>query len=88
MIPNYSDVLRGPKDFRKIMQEARNEDKVEEREQEKRSNNFIIHGLKEGDETNDELKKNDEEIIGRFLEKVGVPIKQDSESQMKTKNEH
>ena len=27
---NYSDVLKGPKEFRKIMQEARNEDKVEE----------------------------------------------------------
>ena len=44
-IKKYSDVIKGLMDFRQIMQEARNEEKVEEREKEKRSKNFIIHGF-------------------------------------------
>ena len=55
----YSEISRGPRDFRGIMQEARNEEKVQEKDQENRLNNFIIHGLDEKGKTIDEkpLKK-------------------------------
>ena len=35
----------GVPDFRSILQEAKNDERVEECEKEKRTNNFIIHGL-------------------------------------------
>ena len=38
---SYSDALKDPKDFRQIMHEAINEEGIEEREKEKRCNNFI-----------------------------------------------
>ena len=34
--------------------------------------NFIIRGMKEQGDNNDEIKKNDEDILKRFLEKVSV----------------
>ena len=68
----FSDVLRAPADFKKIMQEAKNEERVEASEQEKRSKNLIIHGLKETGEGNDAIKANDTNTITRFLEKIGI----------------
>ena len=68
----YSQISRGTGDFREIIQEARNEEKVQEKEQEKRLNNFIIHGLDEKGKTIDEIKENDAKIIANFLSKVGV----------------
>ena len=53
------------------MEEAENEKRLEDCEQEKWSMNFIIHGMKEQGNNNNEIKKNDEDILKRFLEKVG-----------------
>ena len=74
----YSDIIKGPMDFRQIMQEARNEEKVEEREKEKRSKNFIIHRLEENDEANDVMKINDTQVINCLLERIGVRTQPES----------
>ena len=75
---NFSEIVtRGVIDFKKVMEEAENEKRLEEREQGKRSMNFIIHGMKEQEDNNDEIKKNDEDILKRFLEKVdsdSIPV--------------
>ena len=68
----YSDIIKGPMDFRQIMQEARNEEKVEEREKEKRSKNFIIHGLEENGKAINVMKINDTQVINCLLERIGV----------------
>ena len=74
----YSDIIEGPMDFRQIMQEARNEEKVEEREKEKRRKNFIIHGLEENGEANDVMKINDTQVINCLLERIGVRTQPES----------
>ena len=66
----YASSVGGPNDLRKIMKEARNEEKLEAREQEQRSNNFIIHGAEEiGDNPADKLK-NDKQYILDILEQI------------------
>ena len=70
----YSDIIKGLMNFRQIMQEARNEEKVEEREKEKRSKNFIIHGLDE----NGVMKINDTQVINCLLERIGVRTQPES----------
>ena len=67
----YSNVLQGPKDFRIILQETRNEEKVEEMEKERRSKIFIIHGFDEKGDDNAAIKDNDKKLIARFLEVIG-----------------
>ena len=44
---SFAKVLQVPAEVRKVMQEVRNDEKVELSEQEKRSQNFIIHGAEE-----------------------------------------
>ena len=61
----------GPQDLRRIMQEQRNEDIVEQREKDKRVKNFIVHGLEQVGE-GDEIKNNDVQTITKLLEVVGV----------------
>ena len=60
---SFSEVLKGSKvtDFRKIMQEARNDERIEEREKERRSKNA--------------RKEHDAKMIDNFLETVGVASK-------------
>ena len=65
-------------DFRQIMQKARNEEKVEEREKEKRSKNFIIHGLEENGEANGVMKINDAQVIKCLLERIGIRTQPES----------
>ena len=70
-----SRVLQVPSEVRKVIMEAKNDDKVEESEQERRSTNFIIHGAKEfGDDINS-MKKIDDEYIGSILKQLGVEHK-------------
>ena len=70
-----SRVLQVPSEVRKVIMEAKNDDKVEESEQERRSPNFIIHGAKEfGDDINS-MKKIDDEYIGSILKQLGVEHK-------------
>lgn len=70
--PSYAKVLELPTEVRKIMQEARNDEKVEKIEQEKRSQNFIIHGAEEIGNNNDEIKENDKQYIKDILKHLTV----------------
>ena len=83
----YSDALQDPKDFRQILQQTRNEERVEEREKEKRSKNFIIHGLAEEGDDSAVIKDNDTKIIARFLEKMGIESEPESFSRLGKPNE-
>ena len=65
-------VLEVPAEVRKIMQETRNEEKVEKIEQEKRASNIIIHGAEEVGEGNEEIKKNDDEYIKEVWKQLKV----------------
>ena len=72
---SYAKILDVPKEVQKIMQETKNEEKVNLTEKEKRSQNFIIHGAKEvGD--NDEVKAvNDGKYLDDILRHLGVESK-------------
>ena len=65
-------VLQVPAEVRKIIQETKNDDKVEEKEQEKRSNNFIIHGAEEFGDDMESIQKQDAEYIDDILKHLGV----------------
>ena len=61
-----------PNDFRVILQEAENDRLVEESEKEKRAKNFIVHGLQETGDDDEQIKTNDTQIVKKFLEVIGV----------------
>ena len=84
---NYSKAVGRPTDFRKIMQETRNEEIVEEKEKQKRSKHFIIHGLAEIGEQNEEIKENDANTIKRFLDRVGITRESESITRLGKPNE-
>ena len=54
------------------MQYAKNEKKVQEKDQERSVKNFIIHGVDEVGNNIDEIKVNDTEYIAQILKKIGV----------------
>ena len=70
--PSYAKVLELPAEVRKIMIDARNDEKVENNEQERRSQNFIIHGAEEVGDDDDEIKENDEYYVDDILECLSV----------------
>ena len=83
---NFSEIVtRGVIDLKKVMEEAENEKRLEKREQRKTVMNFIIHGVKGN--KNDEIKKNDEDILKRFLEKVGSDSSPVSVARLRQPNE-
>ena len=84
---SYSDALKDPKDFRQMLHEAMNEERVEEIEKEKRCNNFIIHGLAKKGEDNAVIKENDTKIIARFLEQIGIESEPESFTRLGKVNE-
>ena len=69
------------------MQDAKNEEKVQEKEQERRVKNFIIHGADEVGNNNDEIKVNDTEYIAQILTKIGVKSKPESIARLGKPNE-
>ena len=71
-------ILKVPAELRKIMRDAKNDDKVEENEQEKRASNFIIHGAEEFGEDVESSKKIDTEYIEDILKHLGLDAKPDS----------
>ena len=75
---NYAATLKKPEDFRLIMEEAKNEQIIEDREKEKTAKDFIVHGLEELGEENEEISANDVETFTKFLEVVGVSGQIDS----------
>ena len=84
---SHSDALKDPKDFRQIMHEAINEERIEEREKEKRCNNFIIHGLAEKGKDTAALKENDTKVIAHFLEQIGIESEPESFTRLGKVNE-
>ena len=69
------------------MQEARNDEKIEKSEQEKRLQNFIIHGAEEIGDDAEAIKKNDEEYIKDILKKLGVKAEAESATRLGQPNE-
>ena len=80
-------VLRVPEELRKIIQEAKNDDKVEESEQEKRATNFIIHGAEEFGDTTAEMKSLDNDYVDDILKQLGVQAKPESVIRVGASNE-
>ena len=54
------------------MRDARNDEKIEENEKEKRSKNIIIHGAVEVGENPEKIKKEDSEYAKQIFAKIGV----------------
>ena len=84
---SFAKVLQVPAEVRKVMQEVRNDEKVELSEQEKRSQNFIIHGAEEIGENADEIKGNDKQYIKDILEKLQVNAEAKSVTRLGQPNE-
>ena len=80
MIESYS-TLRKPSSTPKstnikiLMREAKNDEKVEDNEREKRSRNIIIHGAEEVGESPEEIKKEDAQYISEILKEMGLSVK-------------
>ena len=70
------------------MQEVKNDEKVEKAEQERRSQNFIIHGAEEIGENSDEVKGNDQQYIKDILEKLNVNAEAKSITRLGQPNEN
>ena len=72
--PTWSNVVSRPQDMKAVMREARNDEKIEEREKQRRANNIIIHGADEIGDTPDEIKKADDGYIKEIFAKIGVEV--------------
>ena len=71
-------VLKVPEQVRKIIENSKNDDKVEENEQERRSRNIIIHGAEEYGNTPEEIKRLDTEYVIDILKHLGLSHKPES----------
>ena len=71
-------VLKVPEQVRKIIENSKNDDKVEENEQERRSRNIIIHGADEYGNTPEEIKKLDTEYVIDILNHLGMSHRPES----------
>ena len=70
----WSTVVSKPKNIKILMREAKNDERVEEHEREKRSKNIIIHGAEEVGESPEEIKNEDAQYISEILNKIGSPV--------------
>ena len=68
----YAKMLAVPAEIKKIMRDVKNDEKVEDKEVEKRSRNFIIHGAEEIGDDAEAVKENDGKYIKDILSKIGV----------------
>ena len=64
-----------PEEVRQIIQNAKNDDKIEEREHERRSKNIIIHGADEYGQSVDEVKELDKGYIRDIFKHLGIKSK-------------
>ena len=62
----------GVTSFKLILEDARNDQLIEEKEKEKRANNFIIHGLEEKGDNTDTIQNNDTVMIELFFKKINI----------------
>ena len=72
---SYAEILNMPKEVRRILQETQNDEKIVINEQERRSQNIIIHGAEEFGNNEDEIKKNDEGYINDILKHMKLKSK-------------
>ena len=70
----YSDVVSQAQEMKAVMREARNEEKIEEKEKQKRACNIIIHGADEVGQTADEIIAEDNGYIKEIFAKIGVNV--------------
>ena len=84
---SYAKVLEVPAEVRKVLQEVKNDEKVEKSEQEKRSQNFIIHGAEEIGENSEEIQSNDNQYIKDILKKLSVKAEAKSVTRLGQPNE-
>ena len=71
----YAKALQVPTEIKKIMQDAKNEEKVEQQEIERRSANFIIRGAEEIGRNEEKIKDNDNDYVSDIFKKLGVSAK-------------
>ena len=64
--------LSSPQHIKEAIREAKNDDKIEESEAEKRSKNIIIHGAEEIGDNTEEIKKEDDGYVKEILKILGV----------------
>ena len=84
---SYAKILNVPKEVRKIIQETRNDEKVNQIEQEKRCQNFIIHGADEIGDNEDEIKENDKKYVADILEHMEIEATPESVVRLGKTNE-
>ena len=69
----WSSIVAGPtKNFKSVMRDARNDEKLEQSEKELRSKNLIIHGADEIGKDEAEIKKEDTTYVKEILQKIGL----------------
>ena len=68
----FSKILQVPSEVRKAIKDIKNDEKVELMEQEKRAQNFIIHGADEIGDTKEKIEENDATYIKDILKKLRV----------------
>ena len=84
---SYAKVLQLPEEVRRVMQETRNDEKIEKNEQEKRTQNFIIHGAEEIGSSAEEVKKNDDQYLKDILKRLGVKATAESVTRLGQPND-
>ena len=70
-----SKVLKVPDEVRKIIEETKNQERIETTEHEKREKNFIIHRSEEFGDTPEEIKGIDKNYVQEILDHLGVKSK-------------
>ena len=60
------------KNLKTVMIDARNDEKLEVSEKQRRACNFVIHGAEEVGESSDQIRKEDEGYVKEILTKIGV----------------
>ena len=71
--PNtWSAIVSQPQDLRSMMRDARNDEKIELTEKQRRATNIIIHGAEEVGENPNGIKKEDLEYVKQIFTKIGV----------------
>ena len=84
---SYAKALGVPTELRKIMEETRNDEKIERIEQEKRSQNFIIHGAEEIGDSANEISENDADYINEVLAHLRITSQAESITRLGKPNE-
>ena len=67
----WSTVVGRNQDIKTLMRDARNDEKIEESEKERRAKNIIIHGAEEVGKSPDEIKIEDGQYVREIFKKIG-----------------